>query len=231
MSTRQINDVMNVIKENVIFGHVDQLDEGFDGNMEGKPGVSELVQTAIEKGVSAQSILTALSSGMTIVGEKYESEEYLMPDMLASAECVSVAMDILTPCLLKENIERKGTFVIATMEGDLHDIGKNIVAIMLKGDGYDVKDLGSSVTAEKIVEAVKANNARFVGLSALLTTTMIHMQSVIDLLKSKGLRDSVKVLIGGAPTTPDFAQQIGADAYCKDAFAALDVMRQKTEGA
>ena len=166
---------------------------------------------------------------MAIVGEKYDSKEFLIPDMLASAECVGAAMDILEPHMINSNVETKGRFVIATVEGDLHDIGKNIVATMLKGAGYEVKDLGSGVSAQKILEAVKKHNAQFVGLSALLTTTMIKMESVVSLLKSNGLRNQVKVLIGGAPTSPEFAKKIGADAHCRDAFEAIDTIKSFQE--
>jgi 5-methyltetrahydrofolate--homocysteine methyltransferase len=158
---------------------------------------------------------------MEEVGKLYESGEYLIPDMLASAECVSEVMDMLESKLVGEDVESKGQFVIATVEGDLHDIGKNIVTTMLKGAGFEVRDLGSGVKADKIVQAVKETDAQYVGLSALLTTTMGHMQEVIDGLKKEGLRDKVKVLIGGAPVSEEFAQKIGADYYCEDAFDAI----------
>jgi 5-methyltetrahydrofolate--homocysteine methyltransferase len=162
---------------------------------------------------------------MEEVGEKFERDEYLIPDMLASAECVGVAMDILSPHLLKAGVKSKGKFVIATVAGDLHDIGKNIVAIMLKGAGYQIIDLGTDVSVERIIGAVKENEAPFIGLSALLTTTMRVMGEVIKNLEQEGLRDRVKVLIGGAPTSTAFAEEIGADAYCKDAFDAIDVLK------
>ena len=162
---------------------------------------------------------------MEAVGEKFKRNEYLIPDMLASAECVGVAMDILGPHLMKAGVEGKGKFVIATVAGDLHDIGKNIVAIMLKGAGYQVIDLGTDISVERITAAVKENQAPFLGLSALLTTTMRVMGEVIQQLKEEGIRDRVKVLIGGAPTSIEFAQEIGADAYCKDAFQAINLLK------
>ena len=222
-------NILDQIKLNVISGRVDETDEGFDGDMEGQPGVTELVEQAVNESVSIQQIIDVLSSGMEVVGEKYDSKEFLIPDMLASAECVGAAMDILEPHMINSDVETKGRFVIATVEGDLHDIGKNIVATMLKGAGYEVRDLGTGVSAEKILEAVKKHNAQFVGLSALLTTTMIKMESVVGLLKSNGLRDSVKVLIGGAPTSPEFAKKIGADAHCRDAFEAIDTIKNLQE--
>jgi 5-methyltetrahydrofolate--homocysteine methyltransferase len=162
---------------------------------------------------------------MEIVGEKFEQEEYLIPDMLASAECVGAAMDILNPHLVEAGVESRGKFIIATVADDLHDIGKNIVSIMLKGAGYEVIDLGADVPTERIIEAVGEHQAPFLGLSALLTTTMRVMGDVIDQLSRAGLRDGVSVLIGGAPTSDGFAKEIGADAYCRDAFEAIDMLK------
>ena len=211
---------------NVIQGRVEAEDEGFDDGLEEQPGVTELVHQALENGLDAKSIvLDGLTEAMEVVGEKFEKGVYLIPDMLASAECVGAAMDILAPHLLKAGVESKGKFIIATVAGDLHDIGKNIVAIMLKGAGYEVIDMGADVPTERIVEAVNESKAPFLGLSALLTTTMRTMGDIIDKLKELGLRDSVKVLIGGAPTSSEFADQIGADAHCRDAFEAIEILK------
>jgi len=220
------SELLEKIAFNVIQGRVEAEDEGFDPGLEGQPGVTELVNEALNQNIDPKKILIeSLTESMEIVGEKFEQNEYLIPDMLASAECVGVAMDLLSPHLIKAGVESKGRFIIATVKGDLHDIGKNIVAIMLKGAGYDVVDAGTDVSPDLIIDAVKDNQAHFLGLSALLTTTMRNMEDVIEKLKSEGLRDNVKVLIGGAPTSKDFAAQIGADAYCKDAFEALDVLK------
>jgi 5-methyltetrahydrofolate--homocysteine methyltransferase len=214
------------IEYNVIQGRVEAEDEGYDEGLEGQPGVTELVQEALETGVDPKSIvLGGLSEAMDVVGKKYEQGEYLIPDMLASAECVGAAMDILSPHLAEAGVESKGKFVIATVAGDLHDIGKNIVAIMLKGAGYEVIDLGSDVATDRIIEAVKEHQAPYLGLSALLTTTMRVMGDVTEKLKEEGIRNGLKVFIGGAPTSRDFADQIGADAHCKDAFQAIDVLK------
>jgi len=211
---------------NIVQGRVEAEDEGFDEGFEGQPAVTELVNKALESDIDPKTIvIDGLTHAMEIVGKKFEREEYLIPDMLASAECVGVAMDIMSPHLLKAGVESKGKFVIATVAGDLHDIGKNIVSIMIKGAGYEVVDLGADVPTQVIVEAVKENKAPYLGLSALLTTTMRVMQEVIDTLKEEGLRDNVKILIGGAPTSQAFADQIGADAHCKDAFEAIEVMK------
>lgn len=211
---------------NIVQGRVEAEDEGFDEGLEGQPAVTELVTEALESGIDAKAIvIDGLTRAMETVGEKFEREEYLIPDMLASAECVGVAMDIMSPHLLKAGVKSKGKFVIATVAGDLHDIGKNIVSIMLKGAAYEIVDLGADVPTATIVQAVKENNASYLGLSALLTTTMRVMEDVIDTLKEEGLRDQVKVLIDGAPTSRAFADQIGADAHCKDAFEAIDVLK------
>jgi 5-methyltetrahydrofolate--homocysteine methyltransferase len=219
-------ELLKRIAFNVVQGRVEAEDEGFDDGLEGQPGVTELVNQALEDGVEPKEIvIESLTKSMEEVGEKFERDEYLIPDMLASAECVGVAMDILSPHLLKAGVKSKGKFVIATVAGDLHDIGKNIVAIMLKGAGYQIIDLGTDVSVERIIGAVKENEAPFIGLSALLTTTMRVMGEVVKKLEKEGLRHSVKVLIGGAPTSAAFAQEIGADAYCKDAFDAIDVLK------
>jgi 5-methyltetrahydrofolate--homocysteine methyltransferase len=222
----QRQELLEKIALNVVQGRVEAEDEGFDEGLEGQPAVIQLVEEAVAQGVDPKSIvLEGLTAAMEEVGEKFEREEYLIPDMLASAECVGAAMDILSPHLAKAGAESKGKFIITTVAGDLHDIGKNIVAIMLKGGGYEVIDLGSDVPTEQIIEAVKEHQASFLGLSALLTTTMRGMGEVIEKLTKEGLRDKVKVLIGGAPTSAEFAREIGADCHCKDAFEALDTLK------
>ena len=219
-----MDDLLEKIGENLIAGRLDSEDEGFDGDMVGQPGVKELVREAIDANVPPADILSkCLGPGMEEVGRRYEAGEYLIPDMLASAECVSEAMDMLEPLLVGEDIQSRGKFVIATVEGDLHDIGKNIVATLLRGSGFQVVDLGAGIPAEEIVQAVEEEaDAQYLGLSALLTTTMGHMKEVIEKLKERGLREKVKVLIGGAPISSKFAEQIGADFYCEDAFDAID---------
>ena len=219
-------ELLSKIALNVVQGRVEAEDEGFDEGYEGQPAVTELVEQALEENVPPSEILIdGLTQSMTDVGEKFEKGEYLIPDMLAAAEAVGAGMDILTPHLLSSGVKSKGKFVIATVAGDLHDIGKNIVAIMLKGAGYEVIDLGVDVPADRIVEAVKEQGAPFLGLSALLTTTMRNMQEVIDKIADQGLKDKVTIFIGGAPTSEEFAKEIGADAHCSDAFAVLDYLK------
>jgi 5-methyltetrahydrofolate--homocysteine methyltransferase len=220
------SELLEKIGFNVIQGRVEKDDEGLDEGLEGEPAVTELVLQALDEGINSKTIVVkSLTKAMELVGKKFEEGEFLIPDMLASAECVGAAMEILKPTLLKEGVKSKGKFVIATVEGDLHDIGKNIVSILLRGEGYEVIDLGTDVATSEIVETVKTNNVPYLGLSALLTTTMQAMQDVIEKLKAEGIRDKVKVLIGGAPTSGGFAKQIGADAHCGDAFKAIEILR------
>jgi 5-methyltetrahydrofolate--homocysteine methyltransferase len=223
-------ELIETIAYNVIQGRVTAEDEGFDEGLEGQPAVVELIEKAIDDQIDAKKIVVnALTASMEIVGEKFDKGDYLIPDMLASAECVGAAMDLLAPHLAGAGVESKGTFVLATVAGDLHDIGKNIVGIMIKGAGFDVLDMGNDVPTERIVSQVKESGARYLGLSALLTTTMREMSSVIQALDQAGIRDQVRVLIGGAPTSAGFADEIGADAYCRDAFHAIEILRQMSE--
>jgi 5-methyltetrahydrofolate--homocysteine methyltransferase len=214
------------IKFNVIKGRIEAEDEGYDEGLEGQPAVTELIAEALEKSVDTRSIVNdGLNAAMDVVGSKFEQGEYLIPDMLASAECVGAAMDLIAPKMLSDGIENKGTFVMATVKGDLHDIGKNIVSIMIKGAGYNVIDLGTDVATERIIAEVEKTQAAYLGLSALLTTTMREMEAVISELKASGMRDRVKVLIGGAPTSKEFARQIGADVHCNDAFEGIAALK------
>jgi 5-methyltetrahydrofolate--homocysteine methyltransferase len=220
-------DIIATIKENVIQGRKTQKDVGIDDSFAGTPAVVELVQQALESNISPQVIITeGLTAGMQVVGEKFSTKEYFIPDMLASAEAVGAAMDIMKPVLESANVETKGKFAIATVKGDIHDIGKNIVAILLKGAGYEVHDLGVDVPEEKVVEFVRDEKPGYLGLSALLTTTMTEMGVVIKALEENKLRSSVKVLIGGAAVSDEFAQEIGADAYCIDAFQAIKILEE-----
>ncbi len=218
--------LLNDLKRNIILGHLDETDEGFDGDMEGKPGASELAMESIGKKVPAGRILETVSEAMDEVGRKYDTGEYLISDMLASAECAGTVMESWEPHLAAGDLANKEKFVLATVKGDLHDIGKNIVATMLKGAGYDVKDLGINVEIPDILNAVKEHNARYLGLSALLTTTMTEMEKVVQALKDAGIRNQVKVFIGGAPTSEEFARQIGADHYCPDAFNLIEILKK-----
>ncbi|HEX74340.1 MAG TPA: cobalamin-binding protein [Dehalococcoidia bacterium] len=217
--------MISLIRENVIQGRVTQDDEGFDEGKVGQPGVSELTEKALAQGINPEDIIKrGFSEAMVVVGQKFEIEEYFLPDMLASAEAVGAAMEILEPHLVKSGIKPKGKIIVATVKGDLHDIGKNIVSILLRGAGYTVEDLGNNITPQAIVDAVAKERPQFLGLSALLTSTRIRMRETIELLTESGVRDKVKVIIGGAPISEEFAQSIGADGYGADGFEAVRVM-------
>ena len=218
-------DIIARLKENVIQGRKTQDDEGIDEALCGTPGVVELTQAALESNIPPEVIITqSLTAGIQIVGEKFGTKEYFIPDMLVSAEAVGAAMDILKPLIGAAKVETKGKFVIATVKGDIHDIGKNIVAILLKGNGYEVNDLGVNVPMEKIIGIIRKERPEYLGLSALLTSTMVEMGVVIEALKENGLRDKVRVLIGGAAVSDEYAREIGADAYCMDGFQAIKVL-------
>ncbi len=218
-------DVIAALKENVIQGRKTKDDEGIEDDMMGTPGVLELTQTALDQNIAIDTIITqGLTGGMSVVGEKFSSKEYFIPDMLASAEAVGAAMDILKPHLEGAGVVTKGKLAIATVKGDIHDIGKNIVSILLKGSGYEVEDLGIDVPTDKIIEYVKEQKPDYIGLSALLTTTMVVMGEVVDGLKEAGVRDKVKILIGGAAVSDEYAREIGADAYCVDGFDAVKLL-------
>lgn len=218
-------DIIAALKENVIQGRQNQDDEGIEEDMVGTPGVLELTHAALEKNIPLEDIITnGLTAGMQVVGEKFATKEYYIPDMLASAQAVGAAMDVLKPHLEKSNVETKGKFAIVTVKGDIHDIGKNIVSILLKGAGYEVVDLGIDIPTEKIVEYVREEKPDYLGLSALLTTTMVAMGEIVEALKKNDLRDKVKILIGGAAVSNEYAEEIGADAYCVDGFEAVRVL-------
>lgn len=220
-------DIIERIKENVIQGRATSEDEGLDEEMNGQPGVTELIEQAIESGVPVPDIINeGLTASMEVVGEKFENEEYYIPDMLASAEAVGAAMEMLEPHLEGSGVKPKGKILFATVKGDLHDIGKNIVSILLRGAGYTVIDLGNDIDAEEIVKAVRGEKPDFLALSALLTSTMTNMEETIKALKDAGVRNDLKIIVGGAPVTREWAESIGADGYGADGFHAVTVVEK-----
>ncbi len=222
-------DIIRLIQENVVQGRITQEDEGMEEGMVGQPGVSELIEQAIANNISASDIITkGLTVGMEIVGKKFETKEFYIPDMLASAQAVGAAMEILEPLLLKSGVKTKGNIIMATVKGDLHDIGKNIVSILLRGAGYKVRDLGNDIDTQTIVEAVRTESPQVLGLSALLVSTMINMSDTVQALIESGLRDKVKIIVGGAPVSEEFARSIGADGYGADGFHAIKVVESLT---
>jgi len=185
-----------------------------------------VVEKALSDGVPAADILEkGLMAGMNIVGEKFRNGDVFIPDVLTAARAMNHAATTLKPALAEAGITAVGKAIICTVKGDLHDIGKNLVKMMIEGKGIEVIDLGVDCSSEKIVETVRNSDAKVVCLSALLTTTMLMQKEAIDALKEAGLRDKVKVMVGGAPVTQSYADEIGADAYTMDAASAADVCR------
>lgn len=200
---------LNEIAENLIAGKAKK--------------VSELVSNAITEGIGPEEILNkGLIAGMNIVGQKFKSCEFYVPEVLIAARAMKSAMEILKPKLLESNIKPIATIALGTVKGDLHDIGKNLVGMMLQGSGFDVIDLGVDVTPEEFVSAIKEKNADIIAMSALLTTTMPSMKTVIIKINESGLREKVKIMIGGAPVTQSYANDIGADGYSPDAASAVE---------
>lgn len=206
---------------------MDQLQEIAKNVQEGYSAkVKAAVEQAISQGVSPHDILHAgLLNGMSAVADKFKCGEMFLPEVLAVAGAMKAGMAIVKPLLVTGDAAPKGKILIGTVRGDMHDIGKNLVGIMLQCGGYEVVDLGIDVRTEKFVEAVEKEKPDVVGLSALLTTTMVHMRGVIEALAKNQLRDKVKVIIGGAPISRNYAQEIQADGYARDAAMAVDVVR------
>ena len=196
------------------------LYDGEDGE------VAELVQAALDKGMSPAEVLqNGLIVGMDQVGRDFKAGDLYVPEVLIAARAMHAGMNILRPLLVGSQARGAGKFLIGTVKGDLHDIGKNLVRMMLEGAGFETVDLGTDVPPVAFVEAIRSHGRCIVGMSALLTTTMVQMKSTIDAIQEAGLRDSVKIVVGGAPVTADYARQIGADGYAPDAGSAVDLAR------
>jgi 5-methyltetrahydrofolate--homocysteine methyltransferase len=194
----------------------------FDGKA---ADVRAATEAAIAEGIPPEKILAeGLIKGMNAVGIKFKANEIYVPEVLIAARAMKAGMELLKPALAAGGIEPKGTVVMGTVKGDMHDIGKNLVSMMLEGAGYKIIDIGVDQPPEKFIEAAKNGNAKVIGISALLTTTMLKMKETIDAMNAEGLVPSVKVIIGGAPVTEDFAKEIGADGYAPDAASAVDVV-------
>ena len=189
-------------------------------------GAKKAAQDALDAGASPQRIVTGgIGEGMNIVGQKFEKSEYFLSELIVAGEVAKEVTQLLQPHLKGTQLKKLGKVVIGTVRGDLHDIGKNIVAMMLETAGFEVIDLGSDVPAENFVDAVKKHNPDIVGMSALLTVTMTEMAGVIQQLKDSGVRQKVKVIVGGAPLTEDYAKSIGADAFGRDAVQGAEICK------
>ncbi len=203
---------LDIIKETLKKGDIEKL--------------KELVQGELDQGVAASEILNdGLVSGMDEVGEMMETGEMFIPEVLRSAKTMGAAVEILKPLLGENEISASGKVVIGTVKGDLHDIGKNLVKMMLQSSGFEVFDLGVDVSPEQFVAAIKENDPDIVGFSALLTTTMEMMQKTVDAVVESGCRDQIKIIIGGAPVTQKFADEIGTDGYAPDAGSAIKLAK------
>ncbi|HHU23630.1 MAG: corrinoid protein [Bacilli bacterium] len=188
--------------------------------------VKQLVQQALDEGLAPKDILNdGLIHGMTVIGGKFKNNEVFVPEVLVAARAMNAGLEILRPALITSGIKPLGKAIICTVKGDLHDIGKNLVKMMLEGQGIECLDLGVDVSEERIVEAVKDYQPDLLCLSALLTTTMMAQKETIDALKKAGIRDKVKVLVGGAPVTDSFAEEIEADGYAGDAASAAQIAK------
>ena len=195
-----------------------------DFNIEGIRGAA---QEAMQENIPVhEAIMDGMSKGMKIVGDKFEAGEYFLSDLLMAGETMKAAMEVLDPYLKASPLQSIGTVVIGTVKGDIHDIGKNIVATLLQSAGFKVCDLGTDVDSSRFIDTAQKEDADLVALSALLTVTMNHMKEVVDELKKTGLKDKVKVIVGGAPITERFAKQIGADAYAEDAVSGVEMCKK-----
>jgi 5-methyltetrahydrofolate--homocysteine methyltransferase len=191
------------------------------------PVVKELTQKAIDSGLSAEVILNdGLVAGMSVIGERFKRNEVYIPEVLIAARAMNAGMTLVKPLLKQAGVKARGVVCCGTVKGDLHDIGKNLVCMMIEGAGYEVVDLGVNCDPEKFVKGVQEHKADAIGMSALLTTTMTNMKATIDAFKEAGMRDKVKILVGGAPLTQNFADEIGADGYAPDAASAVDLLKK-----
>jgi 5-methyltetrahydrofolate--homocysteine methyltransferase len=207
-----------------------QIAEGVKGGEDDK--VATLTRQAIEHRIAPKDILdSGLIGGMNAVGEKYKAHEIFLPQVLLAAKAMYAGMDLLKPMFVKEGMPTMGKIVMGSVQGDLHDIGKNLVAIMLKGAGFEVIDLGNDVPPEKFVQTARDENAPIIGMSALLTTTMPVMKRTVDLLKEQGLGGKIRTMVGGAPVSEEFARRIGADAYGYDSAKAVDIVKELVKKA
>lgn len=194
----------------------------------GEPAdVEKLTRDAIDKNISAKEILDdGLIAGMKVVGNKFKVHEIFLPEVLLAAKAMYAGMDQIKPLLIRDNVPTVGRIVIGSVKGDLHDIGKNLVGIMLKGAGFEIIDLGADVAPEKFIDAAVENDAGVIGMSALLTTTMPQMKVVVDMIRERGLEKKIRVIVGGAPINEGYVQEIGADAYAFDGVSAVEKVKQ-----
>ena len=204
-----MSELLGKMAESLIAGNIDE--------------VVNLTKEALDEGAAPSDVLDqGLLAGMDVVGQRFKAEEMFIPEVLRCAKCMHGAMEILRPLLAESGAESIGTLVIGTVKGDLHDIGKNLVGMMFEGAGFEVVDLGIDKEPQEFVDAIKEHKAKLIGMSALLTTTMPKIGETINAINEAGIRDQVKILVGGAPITAAFAEEIGADGYASNAASAVD---------
>jgi methanogenic corrinoid protein MtbC1 len=219
-----MNEILEKLLEAVEFGKVDNKSP-YPPQLRGQDGSTELTVKAIETGINPQEILElALIPAMANVGKKFSENKIFVPQMLMSARAMGASMIQLKPFFTSGEIKTKGTFIIGTVKGDLHDIGKNLVAMMVEGGGWTIVDLGVDVGSERFIEALKSNPGAIVGLSALLTTTMVNMGEIVSTIKKQS--PETKIMIGGAPVNMDFCEKIGADFYAPDPQGAVEYLNK-----
>jgi 5-methyltetrahydrofolate--homocysteine methyltransferase len=219
--------LLEEIKENVVRGHINK-DSNYPPDLSGQAGVEELVDEAISQKLDVGEILhQGLIKGMDVVGEKFSNGEYFVPEMLFSAKAMKAGLKLLRPHLVDQEISTLGTVIIGTVEGDMHDIGKNLVSMMLEGGGFEVIDLGVNTPVEKFITALEEHPKAIIGMSALLTITMEKMRDVISAIENKGYNN--KIFIGGAPVTERYAEEIGAHGYAPDASRAVKKAKELLE--
>lgn len=220
-----MSELLSQIADCIEFGKINKA-APFPPQMKGQDGADELTRQALDEGISAQQILSeGLMPGMEKVGIKFRENKVFVPQVLMSAKAMSTAMVHLKPYFLSGEVKEKGTFIIGTVEGDLHDIGKNLVSMMVEGNGWKVVDLGTDVNADQFVAALKENDNAFVGLSALLTTTMVNMEKITKVIKEAV--PEAKVAVGGAPVTDIFKEKIGADIYAPDPQGLVEYLNSQ----
>lgn len=220
-----MSEILNQISDCIEFGKINKA-APFPPQMKGQDGADELTRQALDEGVSAQDILSkGLMIGMEKVGIKFRENKVFVPQVLMSAKAMSTAMVHLKPYFLSGAVKQKGTFIIGTVEGDLHDIGKNLVTMMVEGNGWEVIDLGTDVKAETFVAAMREHENAFVGLSALLTTTMASMEKITKVIREEV--PNAKIAVGGAPVTQEFCDKIGADAYSPDPQGLVEYLNSQ----
>jgi 5-methyltetrahydrofolate--homocysteine methyltransferase len=209
-----------------------QIEKLYDAILNGKnKDAVAITQEALDAGTTAQELIDGgMIPAMGEVGQRFENEEFFVPELLLAARAMKAALELIRPHLVQEGVEARGCAVVGTVKGDLHDIGKNLVASMLEGAGYEIVDLGTDVSPEQFVAAAKEKGANLMGLSALLTVTMPSMKNTVELLEKEGIRDQVKVMVGGAPLSSEYAEEIGADGYADNASAAVRLAQQLTAG-